>query len=61
MECVIMKNFTDIKTKVKYLSGTIVKFSAERVKEIQAVEKEKNIKLIRPVKNSGLEKNKKKK
>lgn len=61
MECVIMRNFTDIKTKKKYLSGTIVEFTEARVKEIQAVEKEKGIKLIRPVKNSGLKKDKKKK
>lgn len=60
MEYVIMRNFTDSKTKKKHLSGTIVKFSEARVKEIQAVEKEKNIKLIRPVKNSGLKKEKKK-
>lgn len=61
MECVIMRNFTDSKTKAKYSAGTIVKFSAERVKEIQEVEKEKEIKLIRLVKNSGLKKDKKKK
>lgn len=60
MEYIIMRNFTDSKTKKYYLSGTIVKFSEARVKEIQAVEKEKNIKLIRPVKNSGLKKDKKK-
>lgn len=59
MEYIIMRNFTDNKTKVKYTSGSIVKFTEARVTEINKVEKEKKIKLIRPVKNSGLNKKKK--
>lgn len=60
MEYIVMRNFTDAKNKkIKYVAGRIEKFTEERVKEIQAVEVEKNIKLIRPVKNSGLTKKKK--
>lgn len=58
MEYIILRNFTDAKTKEYYTSGRIVKFTEERVKEIQAVEVKKKIKLIRPVKNSGLTKKK---
>ena len=58
MEYIILRNFTDAKTKEYYTSGRIVKFTEERVKEIQAVEVNKKIKLIRPVKNSGLTKKK---
>lgn len=56
MEYIILRNFTDAKTKEYYDSGKIVTFTEARVKEIQKVETEKNIKLIRPVKNSGLTK-----
>ena len=56
MEYIILRNFTDAKTKEYYTSGRIVKFTEERIKEIQTVEAKKNMKLIRPVKNSGLKK-----
>ena len=56
MECIILRNFTDAKTKVYYNSGKIVKFTEERIAEIKEVEKKKKIKLIRIVKNSGLTK-----
>lgn len=60
MEYIILRNFTDAKTNEYYTSGRIVTFTKARVEEIQAVEEEKNIKLIRPVKNSGLTKKKRK-
>ena len=60
MEYIIMRNFTVEETGDKYVSGRIEKLSKELVEKVQAVEKEKNIKLIRPVKNSGITKKKKK-
>ena len=59
MEYIILRNFTDAKTGEYYDSGKIVKFTKTRVEEIQAVEAEKKMKLIRQVKNSGLTKKKK--
>ena len=58
MEYIVLRNFTDAKTKEYYSSGRIIKLAEARVKDIQKVEAEKQIKLIRPVKNSGLKKGK---